>query len=202
MNRRALPVVVEALAAADQSFADTGNVLEALRWISFAVEHGEPVPPRIATWLQQGIGAFLAETSTLESALGLTGSGKADPRRAARERNRWPRLLGEMALLHTLGATIEQAAALVALRVNESASALAEHYRRSGRGHQAQKDRPGVLKQWHHSEVEQILSVYPEPMSVGRDAAFSQVKFEPPREMGTALAGKLRIRKMCAKGRT
>jgi hypothetical protein len=201
MNRRTLPVVVEVLAAADQSFADTGDVLEALRWISFAAEHGEPVPPRIAAWLQRGIGTFLAERLTLESALGLTGSGKADPRRAARERNRWPRLLGEMALLHTLGATIGQAAALVALRGNEPALALAEHYRRSRRGRQAMKDRPAVLRQWHYTEVEKILSAYPEPVDAGRDASFSPVKFPPPWEMRAALAGKRRIRKMYAKGR-
>ena len=159
MTKRIPPAVIKGLPLADQSFAETGDVLEALRWARLALDAGLPVPPRIAAWLAAGIKRFVkSEVHSLDSALGVTGSGKADPRRKVRERSRLDGPLADMLVLHTLGATIDQAAALVAK--GRSIEPLAEHYRRSDRGKMALRDRRLVLQAWTRAEVEAYLGQY------------------------------------------
>lgn len=164
MNAELQARIAEALAAADQSFADTGDVMEALSWIAFASKHGHKIPRRIGEWLRAGIDAYRAgQARTLDAALGLTGSGHANPRRRMTERAALQGALARMAVLQMLGATIPQAAAMVAtLSPDWKRTTLADRYRRRGRSRDALAIRREVLSRWRRGEVEQVLAEYPD----------------------------------------
>jgi hypothetical protein len=68
-----------------------------------------------------------------------------------------------MMILHMIGATIPQAAAMVArLSPALKTNTLADRYRRSGYGKIALRERPLVLQRWHLTEIEKLLADYPD----------------------------------------
>lgn len=152
------------LLEADQSFFANGDVMEALGWVAFAAKTGTPLPPRIGQWLHDALDAYRAgKVATLDAALGLDGIGKSNPRRQLRERSALEGALARMMVLHMIGATISQAAAMVArLTPDFKATTLADRYGRSGLGVAALQGRPQALRRWLPSEIEQVLCEYPD----------------------------------------
>lgn len=160
-------VVRQAMADADQSFADTGDAMEALSWVAFAAKHGEPIPPRIAAWLHKALAEYRAGTArSIDAALGLVS--RRPPRRQLHERRRLESAIGKMFVLHGLGATIDQAATLVArLSPEFTHGTLCDRYKRSGMGRKALAERKVLQEHYHWKEVEAMLAEYPDkPMDV------------------------------------
>lgn len=155
-------VIQQALVDADRSFAATGNVMEALSWLSFAAKHGQPVPPCIAAWLSMGLDRYRSGTSqSMDAALGLAARGRP-ARRMLHDENKLQSALARMLVLHTFGATIPQAAALVARLGDFTQPTLADRYRRRGLGKMALAGRAEALRRLHPSEIEQTLAEYPD----------------------------------------
>jgi hypothetical protein len=161
-RRRLQTKVLDMLRPADLAFAETGDVMEALAWVATAAKAGAPLPPRIGRWLHKAINDYRAGTaSSLDAALGLKAGGKASPRRRLADKSAREGALARMAVLHTLGATIQQAAVLVARMSPEfAASTLLDRYKRSGHGRRALADRRGLA--WSIAQVRLILSEYPD----------------------------------------
>lgn len=155
------PRLLEALAEADKSFAETGDGLEALEWVAFAAKAGLPLPPHIGKWLCDGLLRYRAATEgSLDMALGLVKSGAGDLRRRVRGRRDKQEDMAKMMVLHMLGATIPQAAAMVErLRPGLTTSTLADRYRRSGLGKRALLGRGHP---WRRVEIERMLAEYPD----------------------------------------
>ena len=152
-----------ALAGADQSFADTGDVMEALGWVALAAKVGEPIPPRIGAWLHKSIKEYERGTVTMDAALGLNATGRANPRGAKTHEALLQGALARMMILHVLGATIPQAAALVAtLAPTPTRATLADRYRRRGLGKMVLANRKQVLAHYRRSDIEKILAEYPD----------------------------------------
>jgi hypothetical protein len=151
----------QALVEADQSFGDTGDVMEALSWIASAAKAGLPIPPRIGVWLKQAIDAYRSGTApSMDAAMGLGGRGRP-PRRQLYERGKRQAANARMYVLQVAGATVEQAATLVArLAPDDTVNTLIDRYKRSGLGRRARRDRGAV--RWHWTEIEQILAEYPD----------------------------------------
>ncbi|WP_310383904.1 hypothetical protein [Roseateles sp.] len=159
------PNLGAALAEADKSFSKTGNTLEALSWVALAAKTGEPIPPAIGKWLHSAITAYrIDQTPTLDAALGLNDAGAANPKRRLRQDCGLQADLGRMMILHMIGATIPQAAAMAARTSSEmySASTLEGRFRRSGLGIAARQDRSTALAHWHWTEIETMLAEYPD----------------------------------------
>lgn len=100
-----------------------------------ALENHEYVPRGIAEWLSNGIGLYLSgQAKSLDSALGLSGErGRSPPLSKVRDDHARKARLGEMFHLHILGATIPQAATLVAsVNPGVSVETLIDRYRRGG----------------------------------------------------------------------
>jgi hypothetical protein len=140
---------------ADEQFADDGDPIAALRYVSLMLLHGAAVPRSIARWLEHGITEYLdGKARTLDDALGLKAAGKASPRRQAAERMRSSNAMLMMQVLHAMGATIPQAAAMVVKFAPYEASTLESRYRRSRMSAQALMARkapdlmPNVLRYW------------------------------------------------------
>lgn len=171
MNADLKARIEAALAAADQSFADTGNAMEALGWIGFAAKVGEPIPPRIAAWLKKALDVYSSGAApTMDAAMGLAGRGRP-ARRQVHERNRLQGALARMYVLHVAGATIEQAATLVArLSPDFTVSTLIDRYKRSGMGRRAISERPTMQRHWHSTEIETILAEYPDKPLAAKQA--------------------------------
>jgi hypothetical protein len=133
--------VQQALADADQSFADTGDVMEALSWIGLAAKVGEPIPPRIGAWLKKALDDYRSGTAaTMDAAMGLASLGRP-PRRRLHDRSKLQGALARMYVLHADGATIEQAATLVAsLSPDHTTGTLIDRYTRSGMGRKARAE--------------------------------------------------------------
>lgn len=174
--------VAEALAQADESFAATGDVMEALEWVAFAAKHGKAIPPHIAAWFSKVINDYRDGTAhTMDAALGLAAPGKAQPRRRLHEASNLQRALARMMVLHGMGATIEQAAAMVAsLAPDFKASTLADRYKRSGMGKQALQIRRAGY--WRLHDVLVTLAGYPDkPLAVAQAKAATLKVYAKPR---------------------
>ena len=129
-----LPNIAEALRQADESFAATGDPMEALSWIAFAAKSGNPIPPRIGEWLHAAVGAYeRRDAASMDAALGLKVPGKwGQPRARKQARSRLDGLLSEMLLWVAHGANIEEAAYLVSLKAPDYKEAtLADRFKRS-----------------------------------------------------------------------
>lgn len=99
-----------------------------------ALEHHDYVPRAVAEWMANGIALYLSgRRKSLDDALGLVKPGRAHPLRRAKEEHALRSALGRMFHLHILGATIPQAAALVAAKTPDYAvDTLIDRYRRGG----------------------------------------------------------------------
>lgn len=188
-----------ALSAADKAFADTQDGLAALGWVALAAKAGQPIPPHMAKWLHGAIRAYQgSDKLTLESALGLSGQGKANPKRKARERAALDGDLARMSILHTLGATIPQAAAMVAevFAGQLKADTLADRYARSGSGKTALRDRKLALINWHWTEVENMLAEYPDRgqlIAEGKAAIRDRYEIDQPKRAVRAMFNNQRL---------
>ena len=160
--------VATVLAEADLSFSATGDVLDGMRWAQFAMKHSAPIPPAIAAWLAGGIQAWLIDEGKprmkLDKALKLGGIGPSDPRRRQAAKQLREACLGRMRILHTLGATIDEAAKLVArFSPDFTAQHLRKSYATSGLGKGALQDRlPCIRGGWHIMDVRRLLADYPD----------------------------------------
>jgi hypothetical protein len=159
------PKVAEALAELESSFLATGDRWEALSAVALAAKAGVALPEGIGKWLHGAIHAYRAgECQSLDDALGLNAVGAANPRRRARQDGGLRADLGRMMVLHMIGATIPQAAAMVERVSSElhQASTLADRFRRSGLGKQARADRAAARAHYHRNEIELMLADYPD----------------------------------------
>lgn len=143
---------LEAQIAADaaDAFANDHEQIKALTQAGVMIASGIPLPPNIARWIAGGIAAYVnGEAKSLDAALHLDAPGKAHPLRAAKDRQRTEELLFMMQVLHMMGATIPQAAAMVRAHDNFlDRSTLEDRYARSGRGKDALQERnnPNLLR--------------------------------------------------------
>lgn len=99
-----------------------------------ALEHHDHVPRAVAEWLANGIALYLAgRRKSLDDALGLSKSGHAQPLRKAKEDHALRTALSRMLHLNLVGATIPQAAVLVAaVTPRYAVDTLIDRYRRGG----------------------------------------------------------------------
>jgi hypothetical protein len=156
--------VLAVLAQADASFAETGDVMEALSWVGFAAKYGKPIPPHIGRWLHGAIVNYTTGSGTMDQALGLAVASPAQPRHKANHAAALRGALAEMMILHTLGATIPQAAAMVEARRGPGLAhaTLTDRYRRRGVGRLALEDRPNIAREWSAGDVADLLDEYPD----------------------------------------
>lgn len=163
----------QALEEADRSFSETGDVLDALSWVGFAAKAGEPIPTRIAAWLKAAIDAYRSgEAETMDAAMGLVQRGRG-PRRRAKERGALQAAIARMYVLHVCGATIDDAATLVArLTPDFTINTLIDRYKRSGSGRSTRRDRAALRSRWSRADLELILAEYPDqPLPVAQAKA-------------------------------
>lgn len=156
--------VLVALAEADRSFAHTGDAMEALGWVALAAKASAPIPANLGRWLHQAITQYrTGQAKSMDEALGLLGEGAANPRRSRLARSALESSLAEMAVFHSLGATIPQAAAMAArLSPGHAPPTLGDRFRRSGMGQRARDDRSLVLRRWSLAEIESLLARIPD----------------------------------------
>lgn len=161
------------LAEADQSFASTGDHLEALGWVRLAIKNGMPLPPALREWVCTGIETYVSNTdakTTLGAALGLKETRRADPRLLPRKGHgaKWA-ALARMFELQVAGATVRPAAELVAslAGVRFSAETLEQAYRRSGYGAMVEASQ-GFF---HPSQVRRLLDQFPDKTRMLPDLA-------------------------------
>jgi len=157
-----------ALVEADRSFAATGSGLDALGWVRLAVEAGLPLPEGLRNWVCESIERYLNDqkAGTLGGAFGLgedqrEGEGlRKDPRLIARRGHgpKWA-ALAEMFVLQLAGATVRQAAELVASLRAFAAETLEQAYRRSGYGVKVKRSLGAFGR---ISEVRVLLDQYPD----------------------------------------
>ncbi|MFN0304496.1 MAG: hypothetical protein ACKVQU_29530 [Burkholderiales bacterium] len=87
-----------------------------------------------------------------------------------REKSAMQGAMGRMLILHTLGATIEQAAAMVARISPEIArDTLVSKFRRSGLGEKARSSRKIARHRLRRRDLESILDEYPDGGSLNVD---------------------------------
>jgi hypothetical protein len=125
--------VALALRQADQEFADSGDVMGALRWVAFAAQAGAPMPPRIATWLRQAVLTYVDGAGSMDHAMGLAQRGKAQPRQKGRAALALNDMLGRMWFLIAAGATRTHAAEMVAVVTSREPEQLARSGQRGPR---------------------------------------------------------------------
>ena len=125
----------DALAEADQSFAETGDGLEALGWVAFAAKAGLPLPTHIGKWLYAAINVYKSDKDkTLDAALQLDAVGPANPRLRMRNRVRMQGALAQMYVLWMGGENLDRAAAIVATTTKFAKKTLRSHFRTSRLG--------------------------------------------------------------------
>lgn len=154
--------LVEALDLADQAFSREHDCADALEWVCLAAKCGLALPPNIGAWLAVAIHKALNEGGSLDRELGLRGTGKANLKVARRAAAKQQAALARMFELHMLGATIDQAAALVAALGDYKHSTLAGRYGRSGMGREAQSDRARAWDSWDAEKLHAMLAQYPD----------------------------------------
>jgi len=158
MKRDVQSIMAKAMAEADQAFADHGDVMSALSFVALAAQTGTPLPPRIGRWVYDALNDYGAgKKPTMDAALGL-----AQARRKLKSKSALQGALARMMVLHILGATIDQAASLVArLDPQFTLNTLADRYRRSRLGAKALAQRGEARHRWHITEVRSMLAEYP-----------------------------------------
>lgn len=154
--------VAEALLLADEAFQTQRDCADALEWVRAAAKAGLPLPTHIGAWLAEAIDGALNHGMSLDGALGLSGTGKANVPRARKESARLQAALARMFDLHMLGATIEQAAALVESLNGYKYSTLFDRYSRSGMGVEALAGRAEAWSQWDADQLRAMLAEYPD----------------------------------------
>jgi hypothetical protein len=153
--------LVDVLLEADQSFADTADMMEALTWIAFAAKQGIVLPPRIAERLYLAINAYTSGAAkSLDDAFGLNGVGGANPRARKAKQAELQGALARMYVLQVIGAKIEDAAVLVERLGTHKASYLASEFKRSGMGEKARAERAQFPLR--RADVDHILDEYPD----------------------------------------
>jgi hypothetical protein len=160
----------EALLAAERAFVEGGDLLVALHGVTVALEHGQPVPRRIAAWLNAAFGLYLhGRRNSLDEALGLKAAGRASPRRKEEESRTQKAALSQMLHLQSLGATIPEAALLVGrLSPDLKATTLEDRYRRSGYSQTAKEIKRALAH--NHQDLDSALSQYPDTPLEARQA--------------------------------
>lgn len=161
---RSLQATVAAdLTEADELFRRTGDPVVAMEAVRIAIMLKLPLPAAIGRWLDAGLGQYLGKgTDTLDRALGLVVlPGEDSARNRAIEQNRWVAPLADVHLLAALGATIPQAAHMVAANRGVMKTTLERKYRDSNR-QAARKRLADELRTLHYTEVEQLLARYPD----------------------------------------
>lgn len=151
------------LQLADAEFLKRHDGAIALGWVQLAAKAGVPLPPNIGAWLAAAIQEALNGEGSLDAALGLRGTGKANVLRARAVTSRLQNALARMFVLHSLGATIEQAACLVATLGAYKYSTLFARYSRSGMGAKAQEGRDEMWSLWDADHLRAMLAEYPDP---------------------------------------
>lgn len=157
------------LLEADKSFATTGNAMEALSWVAFAVGHGLPVPPKIGAWLAAGLTDYRAAKSSrrktsLDKVLRLTSRGY-DAGRALAQRGAIERANAAVFILHSLGATVPDAATIVASVSGPKGlkeSTISDRFSHSGLGSEARASRRAMCAHFRPADLEKTLAQYPD----------------------------------------
>lgn len=145
LNRlRAAGDIAAALEALDAAFK-AGDRLAGLAALQLAAANGLPIPRRVASWLDHGIGYYIHQRPrakdgsgrpSLDHALGISGNDL----RKQKDADALVAAMGRMLWLQVLGATADQAATLVAsLDPSLTQATLCDRYRRSGRGKAARE---------------------------------------------------------------
>jgi hypothetical protein len=184
--------LAECLAEADRVFREDKDVVAALMGTRIALAHGAPVPPSIAGWLESGVAMLLnGERKSIDEALGLKKKGRANPLRAAKEAAKLRAALNRMLVLQRVGASIPEAATLVAsLSPDFKQSTLIDRYRRSGYTEEAadadRRVRDWLARQGNRlsglsfatSDPENTLAGYPDrPLAVKQAKAAIRAKY-------------------------
>jgi hypothetical protein len=157
------------LLEADQSFIASGDVMEALSWVAFAARHGLAIPPVIGAWIATALdGHRTAKASyqrtSLDKALGLTAQGK-DVGLELAQRSAVERSNSAMFILHSLGATIAEAATIVASTGGAKSlreGTIADRFTRSGLGPEARESRRAMCAYFRLEDLEKTLAAYPD----------------------------------------
>jgi hypothetical protein len=108
----------------DRLCRDFGSELEALEHVAQLRDADDQIPKIINFWLRIAFSEYVSgRAKTMDAALGLTKRGAGDPRRKKREAIRWIGPTSEVRILRALGASAEDAAALVHQRVEQGLAA-------------------------------------------------------------------------------
>ena len=150
------------MAKAERSFVESGDLMAGLHVVSMALAHEVAVPRWASEWLRIGLMMYLnGGIGSLDEALGLKAKGRANPRRKHAEIASLKGALGRMLMLQACGATVAQAATLVArLSADFSPSTLEDRYKRGGYGSTARQARGAGLPK--NLDLERYLKVYPD----------------------------------------
>lgn len=152
--------MTDALVAADASFEQTGDKLDAITWVALALQSGKVIPPNIGRWLIKGINKF-REGGRLDESLGLVGIGTADPRRRQREHGKKGNAFTKMYLLQVMGADLDEAALMVATLGEFSYHTLLDGLKRKNRDLKSQLAVDRKSCPWSLTEVLEMLGQYP-----------------------------------------
>ena len=153
----------DALAGADRSFADTGDVMEALGWVAFAAKAGAALPPRIGAWLHAALTDYTKGAAlTMDEAMGLAKRGKAQPRRKAHEAHELQSGLGRMMMLCAAGAIRKDAAVLVSSVTRYTVEYLSREYGASRFPARESQPFSGVHPESVATFVRALLAEYPD----------------------------------------
>jgi len=160
----------EAAQPADEPFHPLGLV-EALQ---MAARHGVALPPRMGAQIAAALRRYLAsEVDTLDKAFGVAASrGQEGPRRTRARESRWVGLCVEVNILRALGATLEDAAEMVAQRYSVKSTTMMDKYR-VHRFAQDLDEVRALASRWHYTDAGAILCEYPN--SIQKERAASRI---------------------------
>lgn len=152
------------LAVLDCGFEHSANPMDAIGAVLLAIDLGQPLPPHAGAWLYQALARYrVASNETMDVAMGLRSPG-IGPRRSQQQLARREHAIECMGALHALGATIEQAAAMVEARLegDYKADTLARYFRGSRTSSSARLIRTEMLARWDDQVIEACLAEYPD----------------------------------------
>jgi hypothetical protein len=156
------------LASADSEFQRTGDPLDAFGVLHKAIRDGLPVPDYTAQWVQEVDRRrleALVRKPPLSLAAALRVPGKSPGRAAKTERaaNEMKKLREQMTILIALGATVSQAADMIAASTKKRAAATLESsYRRTGEILAVDEMRYDMRKLFTESDVRSLLDSIPD----------------------------------------
>jgi len=166
------PHITAALLEADQSFAETDDVMEALSWAALAAKSGAPLPPRIGHWLYAALNAYRSgNAKTMDAAMGLEKRGKKQPRRRMSDAVTLNNYLGRMWFLLAAGADRTQAAVLVAARTGRKVEQLQRSYGVSWFARRNDDPFSGMEQEAVRDFVADMLRDYPDALETAREKA-------------------------------